>query len=59
LIDYDDLKGDLQVQTNWTDGSNSIEEMVKAAIEMNLEYIAITDHTKSLAMTGGLDEKEI
>jgi len=59
LVDYDDLKGDLQVQTNWTDGANSIEEMVKAAIDCGLKYIAITDHTKTLAMTGGLDEKEI
>ncbi len=59
LVDYDDLKGDLQVQTNWTDGTNSIEEMVKAAIDCGLKYIAITDHTKTLAMAGGLDEKEI
>jgi DNA polymerase (family 10) len=59
LIGYDELRGDLQVQTNWTDGANSIEEMAKAALEAGLEYIAITDHTKRLAMTGGLDEKKI
>ncbi len=59
LIGYNDLKGDLQVQTNWTDGSASIEEMAKAAIEIGLEYIVITDHTKRLAMTHGLDEKRI
>jgi len=59
LIEYGSLKGDLQVQTNWTDGSASIEDMVKAAREHGLEYIAITDHTKSLAMTGGLDEKKL
>lgn len=59
LIDYGDLKGDLQVQTNWTDGSNSIEEMAKAAAELGHEYIAITDHTKGLAMTGGSDEKKL
>ncbi len=59
LIGYRDLKGDLQVQTNWTDGANSIEEMAKEAIKMGLEYIAITDHTKRLAMTRGLDEKRI
>lgn len=58
-IGYGDLKGDLQVQTNWTDGANSIEEMAYAAIKKGLEYIAITDHTKRLAMTGGLDEKRI
>ncbi len=59
LIDYDELKGDLQVQTNWTDGANSIEEMAKEAIASGLEYIAITDHTKRLAMAHGLDEKRI
>ena len=59
LIGYEDLRGDLQVQSNWTDGAHSIEEMAKAAMAMGLEYIAITDHTKRLAMTHGLDEKRI
>jgi len=59
LIDYGDLKGDLQVQTDWTDGENSMEEMAVAAEKLGLEYIAITDHTKSLAMTGGADEKKL
>ena len=59
LINYGDLKGDLQIQSNWTDGADSIEEMAKAAMKIGLDYIAITDHTKRLAMTGGLDEKRI
>ncbi len=59
LISYQDLKGDLQTQTNWTDGENSIEEMASAAIKYGLEYIAITDHTKRLAMTHGLDARRI
>ncbi|OGI61975.1 DNA polymerase III [Candidatus Nomurabacteria bacterium RIFCSPHIGHO2_01_FULL_39_9] len=59
LIGYKDLRGDLQIQTNWTDGANSIEEMACAAIAERLEYIVITDHTKRLAMTHGLDEKRI
>ena len=57
LIGYDELKGDLQIQTDWTDGDNSIKEMAEAAKKAGLEYIVITDHTKSLAMTGGNDEK--
>jgi DNA polymerase (family 10) len=57
LIGYGDLKGDLQVHTNWADGKNSILEMAQAAKQLGLEYIAITDHTKSLAMANGLDEK--
>ncbi|MDR7420514.1 MAG: helix-hairpin-helix domain-containing protein, partial [Armatimonadota bacterium] len=59
LIDYQDLRGDLQTQTNWTDGANSIEEMAREAKRHGLEYIAITDHTKSLAMTKGSDEKKL
>ena len=59
LINYEGVKGDLQVHSNWTDGENSIEEMAVTAQKAGLEYIAITDHTKSLAMTGGLDEKKL
>ncbi|MBI1960721.1 MAG: DNA polymerase/3'-5' exonuclease PolX, partial [Candidatus Liptonbacteria bacterium] len=59
LIGYGDLRGDLQTQTNWTDGGNSIEEMAEAAMKAGLEYIAITDHTKRLAMTNGLNERRV
>lgn len=59
LIDYNSLRGDLQVQTNWTDGKHSIEEMANAAKEFGLEYIVITDHTKNLTITGGLNEKRL
>lgn len=59
LVPYNSIKGDLQVQTNWTDGNASITEMAEAAAKAGLEYIAITDHTKSLTMTGGLDEKKL
>jgi DNA polymerase (family 10) len=57
LIGYADLRGDLQVQTDWTDGEASIEQMAAAAAKAGLEYIAVTDHTVSLAMTGGLNER--
>lgn len=57
LIGYNDIKGDLQIQTTWSDGVNSIEDYAKEAMKLGLEYIAITDHTKTLAITGGLDEK--
>lgn len=52
LIEYGQVRGDLQVQTNWTDGAHSIEEMVEAARRLGREYIAITDHTRALAMVG-------
>ncbi|MBS7250498.1 MAG: PHP domain-containing protein, partial [Candidatus Freyarchaeota archaeon] len=57
LVDYQDLRGDLQVHSNWTDGVNTIREMAEEAKKLGLEYIVISDHSKSLAMTGGLDEK--
>lgn len=56
LMGYDVLKGDLQVHSNWTDGANSIREMAEEAKRLGLQYIVISDHSKSLAMTGGLDE---
>lgn len=59
LIEYGGLVGDLQTQTDWTDGADSIEAMARAAAAKGLQYIVITDHTKRLAMAHGLDEKRI
>ena len=59
LIPYGSVRGDLQVQTSWTDGSATIEKMAAEARARGMEYIAVTDHTKALAMTGGLDEKRL
>ena len=49
LINYGDIKGDLQVQSNWTDGADSIEKLAEAAVKLGLEYIAITDHNPSVS----------
>jgi len=57
LIEAGDLKGDLHMHTTASDGNCSITEMAEAAIACGYKYIAITDHSKVLAMTGGLDEK--
>jgi DNA polymerase (family 10) len=59
IIGYGSLMGDLQVQSNWTDGADSIETMARAAAVRGLKYIAITDHTKRLAMAHGLDAVRI
>jgi DNA polymerase (family 10) len=59
LIEHGALRGDLQVQTDWTDGAASIEEMARAAQACGLEYIAITDHTRDLAMARGSDEARL
>jgi DNA polymerase (family 10) len=57
LIEQADLRGDLHMHTNATDGHNTIREMAEAALACGYQYIAITDHSKNLAMTNGLDEK--
>ena len=60
LIEYDSLKGDLQVHSNNTDGQLSIEEMAYfAKTTFSLDYIAITDHTKNLTIANGLDEQQL
>jgi len=56
LIRESDLKGDLHMHTTESDGRESLETMVAAAKAKGLEYIAITDHSQSLAMANGLDE---
>lgn len=54
-----ELKGDLQMHTQWSDGSGSIEDMARAASEREYEYIAITDHSKGLKIAGGIDEEQL
>lgn len=57
LIDTGDIRGDVHMHTTETDGRASLEEMAEAARARGYDYIAITDHSKSLAMTFGLDEQ--
>src|ERR1700761_3174090 len=57
LIETVDVRGDVHMHTQATDGRNTIEEMAEAAIKRGYEYIAITDHSKNLAMVNGLDDQ--
>jgi len=59
IIGYKDIKGDLHCHTIASDGQNSIEEMVKKAIELGYEYLGISDHTKTLGVASGLSEEEL
>ena len=56
LIELADIRGDVHMHTVATDGRNTIREMADAAVARGYEYIAITDHSKNLAMTNGLDD---
>lgn len=59
VVEAGDIRGDLHVHTTWSDGSASIEAMARAAARLGREYVVITDHTRDLAMTGGLDEEKL
>jgi histidinol phosphatase-like PHP family hydrolase len=53
------LNGDLQMHTAWSDGSGSVEDMARAAVERGYEFIAITDHSKGLKIAGGINEEQL
>ncbi len=59
LVELDDVQGDLHMHTNASDGKASLEEMVAAAQERGLKYIAITDHSQRVSMANGLDPKRL
>ncbi len=59
LVELAQIRGDLHMHTTETDGRASLEEMVEAARERGYEYVAITDHSKALAMANGLDEARV
>ena len=59
IIGYDDIKGETQCHTDWSDGTETIEAMAKAAKKMDYQYIVITDHAGFLKIANGLDEKRL
>jgi DNA polymerase (family 10) len=59
LIELADLRGDLHAHTDWSDGGNTLEEMVQAAQDYGLEYLAITEHSDRLKIAGGLESSRL
>ncbi|MEA4927030.1 MAG: DNA polymerase/3'-5' exonuclease PolX [Syntrophomonadaceae bacterium] len=59
LVQLTDLKGDLHTHSNWSDGASKIAEMAEAARALNYSYIAVTDHSRSLPISGGLNEERL
>jgi DNA polymerase (family X) len=59
LVELADIQGDLHMHSTWTDGLATIEEMALAAKARGLKYIAMSDHSKRVAMVGGLDGKRL
>ena len=58
LVELGDIRGDMHTHTKETDGANTIEEMVDAAIGAHLQYIAVTNHTKSLPVAHGMNDSQ-
>ncbi|HMA83543.1 MAG TPA: DNA polymerase/3'-5' exonuclease PolX [Candidatus Thermoplasmatota archaeon] len=58
LIQYDDVNGDLQMHSNWSDGSNTMKEMIEESRNLGHSFIAFTDHVGTLKVAGGMDKKE-
>ncbi|MFQ3308358.1 MAG: DNA polymerase (family 10) [Candidatus Nanohaloarchaea archaeon] len=59
LVEKDEIKGDLQMHTDYSDGRNTIREMAEKAEELGYEYILVTDHGSSLQIASGVDEEEL
>lgn len=59
LVELKEIRGDLQIHTNWSDGKNSIEALALEAQKMGYEYIAITDHSKDIKSSRSRDERQI
>ena len=59
LLRVDDIKGIIHSHSNWSDGSNTIEEMAKNAIAKGFEYLVISDHSKSAFYANGLEPERI
>ncbi|MDO8869675.1 MAG: DNA polymerase/3'-5' exonuclease PolX [Methanobacteriaceae archaeon] len=59
LIGYDDIRGDLQVHTQWSDGKHTIMEMVQEAQKLEYDYLAITDHLGTLRTAEGMNDSDI
>jgi len=59
IVQPEDIRGDLHMHTTWSDGKYSAEEMVEASRKRGYKYIALTDHSKSLGVAGGLSDKDL
>lgn len=59
LIELNDIKGDLQMHTTYSDGADSVEEMARACKKLGYEYMAITDHPSTLGVTQGVKPEDV
>lgn len=59
LVSLDDMRGDLQLHTTWSDGAHSLSELAAGVRAKGYQYMAVTDHSKSTTVAGGMDETRV
>ena len=59
LVTLDEIRGDLQLHTTWSDGVHSLEELAAGVRARGYQYMAVTDHSKSTTVAGGMDEARV
>jgi DNA polymerase (family X) len=59
LVEVSDVRGDLHVHTNWSDGKGTIESMAEAALALGYEYLVFCDHSQSLKVANGLSPERL
>jgi len=59
LVQETDLRGDLHLHSDWSDGQDPIEVMIQAAVDQNYEYMALTDHSSGLGIANGLSNERL
>lgn len=59
LVEIRDIRGDLHIHTDWSDGKDGIEDIVNEAVKKGYRYMAITDHSKGLGIAGGLSAERL
>ncbi len=59
LVDLGDIRGDLQLHTTWSDGAHSLADLAAGVRAKGYQYMAVTDHSKSATVAGGMDEAQV
>jgi DNA polymerase (family 10) len=59
LVQLDDIRGDLQLHTTWSDGAHSVADLAAGVRAKGYQYMAVTDHSKSATVAGGMDEAQV
>lgn len=59
LVSVEDIRGDLQMHTTWSDGAHSLAELAEGVRAKGYQYMAVTDHSKSATVAGGMKDEQV